>query len=53
MRMTKGRELSSPEQWEHFKMHHNCLELPIEQLATAQQVLTGIALLEIGALTDL
>ncbi|MET2968807.1 hypothetical protein [Vibrio harveyi] len=27
MRMTKGRELSSSEQWEHFKMHHDRLEL--------------------------
>ena len=53
MRMTKGRELSSSEQWEHFKMHHDRLELPTGQLVTAQQVLTGIALLEIGALTDL
>ncbi|HDM8152848.1 TPA: phage protein [Vibrio harveyi] len=53
MRMTKGRELSSSEQWEHFKMHYDRLELPTGQLVTAQQVLTGIALLEIGALTDL
>ncbi|HHP0468045.1 TPA: regulator [Vibrio harveyi] len=53
MRMTKGRELSSCEQWEHFKMHHDRLELPTGQFVTAQQVLTGIALLEIGALTDL
>ncbi|NIY86367.1 regulator [Vibrio campbellii] len=53
MRMTKGRELSSSEQWEDFKMHYDRLELPTGQLVTAQQVLTGIALLEIGALTDL
>ncbi len=53
MRMTKGRELSSSVQWEHFKMHHDRLELPTGQLVTAQQILTGIALLEIGALTDL
>ncbi|WP_079880935.1 regulator, partial [Vibrio parahaemolyticus] len=53
MRMTKGRELSPSEQWEHFKMHYDRLELPTGQLVTAQQVLTGIALLEIGALTDL
>ena len=53
MRMMKGRELSSSEQWEQFKMHYDRLELPTGQLVTAQQVLTGIALLEIGALTDL
>lgn len=53
MRMTKGRELSSSEQWQHFKMHHDKLELPTGQLVTPQQILTGIALLEIGALTDL
>lgn len=34
-------------------MHYDRLELPTGQLVTAQQVLTGIALLEIGALTDL
>ncbi|MEK2144794.1 regulator [Vibrio parahaemolyticus] len=53
MRMTKGRELSSSEEWEHFKMHYDKLELPTGQLVTAQQVLIGLALLEIGALTDL
>lgn len=53
MRMAKGRELSPSEQWEHFKMHYDRLELPTGQLVTAQQVLTGIALLEIGALNDL
>lgn len=53
MRMTKGMELTSSEQWEHFNMHHDRLELPTGQLVTAQQVLTRIALLEIGALTDL
>ncbi|MDW1522140.1 regulator [Vibrio sp. Vb5032] len=53
MRMTKGRELSQSEQWQNFKMHYDRLELPTGQLVTAQQILTGIALLEIGALTDL
>ncbi|EOX4448660.1 phage protein [Vibrio alginolyticus] len=52
MRMTKGRELSSSEQWEQFKMHYDRLELPTGQLVTAQQVLTGIALLEIGSEPD-
>ncbi|WP_049537386.1 hypothetical protein [Vibrio harveyi] len=53
MRMTKGRELSSSEQWDHFKMHYDRLELPTGQLVTAQQILTGIALLELGAIDDL
>lgn len=34
-------------------MQHDRLELPTRLLVTAQQVLTGIALLEIGALMDL
>ncbi|EJI1384881.1 phage protein [Vibrio alginolyticus] len=53
MRMTKGRELSPSDQWEHFKMHYDRLELPTGQLVTAQQILTGLALLEIGADGDM
>lgn len=53
MRMTKGRELSPSDQWQQFKMHYDTVELPTGQLVTTQQVLTGMALLEIGALTDL
>ncbi|EGR0527081.1 regulator [Vibrio parahaemolyticus] len=52
MRLTKGRELSSTEEWQNFKMHHDRLELPTGQLVTAQQVLVGIALLEIQSPTD-
>ncbi|MBM5112687.1 phage protein [Vibrio parahaemolyticus] len=52
MRMAKGRELSPSEQWEHFKMHYDRLELPTGQLVFAQQLLTGIALLEIEAISD-
>lgn len=40
--MANGRELSHSESWEEFKMHHDGLELP-----TAQQILAGMALLEI------
>ncbi len=47
MRMVKGRELSPSESWRNFKMHHDRLELPTGQLVTAQQILTGIALIEI------
>ncbi|PFG56163.1 hypothetical protein ATG66_2489 [Vibrio sp. ES.051] len=53
MRMTSGRELATSEDWELFKMHKNTLELPTGQFVTAQQILTGIALLELGAEPDL
>ncbi|ELB1136146.1 regulator [Vibrio parahaemolyticus] len=53
MRMAKGRELSPSEQWEHFKMHYDRLELPTGQLVTAQQILTGIALIEISSELEL
>ncbi|HBC3944991.1 TPA: phage protein [Vibrio parahaemolyticus] len=53
MRMTKGRELSSSAQWTQFKMHYDRLELPTGQLVSAQEIMTGIALLEIGATNDL
>ncbi|MET2954469.1 regulator [Vibrio harveyi] len=52
MRMNKGRELSSSEEWENFIMRHDRLELPTGQLVTAQQVLIGVALLELGASDD-
>ncbi|WP_188010183.1 phage protein [Vibrio parahaemolyticus] len=52
MRMNKGRELSSCEDWENFVMRHDRLELPTGQLVTAQQVLIGVALLELGASND-
>ncbi len=47
MRMAKGRELNDSKDWEQFKMHRQGLELPTGQTVTAQQVLAGIALLEI------
>ncbi|EHK9052538.1 regulator [Vibrio vulnificus] len=52
MRMSKGRELSSCGSWEAFKMHYDKLELPTGQLVTAQEVLAGLALLEINAPDD-
>ncbi|MGR3069563.1 regulator [Vibrio vulnificus] len=52
MRTTKGRSLSSCDEWEGFKMHHNRLELPTGQRVTAQEVLAGMALLEIAAPDD-
>lgn len=53
MRMTRGRELAASVEWEHFKMHKDKLELPTGQSVTPQEILTGIALLEIGAESDL
>lgn len=53
MRMNKGRELSSCEDWKNFVMRHDRLELPTGQLVTAQQVLVGVALLELGASNDI
>ncbi|MGF1711024.1 regulator [Vibrio kagoshimensis] len=47
MRMVNGRELCTNDDWKHFKMHHERLELPNGQAVTAQQILAGIALLEI------
>lgn len=53
MRMTRGRELSVSKEWENFKMHKHKLELPTGQLITPQEILTGIALLDIGAEPDM
>ncbi|MGR5416073.1 regulator [Vibrio diabolicus] len=53
MRMTRGRELAASEEWERFKMHKDKLELPTGQYVTPQEILTGIALLDIGAGPDL
>ncbi|EHK8977855.1 phage protein [Vibrio vulnificus] len=53
MRMSKGRELSVCDEWDNFIMRHDRLELPTGQLVTAQQVLIGVALLELGAPNDM
>lgn len=47
MRMAKGRELNYSEDWKQFRMHKRGLELPTGQTVTPQQILAGIALLEI------
>ncbi len=47
MRLATGRQLSIREDWNQFKIHLNKLELPTGQLVSPQQVLAGIALLEI------
>lgn len=53
MRMNKCRLLSSCNEWENFIMRHDRLELPTGQMVTAQQVLIGAALLELGASNDM
>ncbi|MCG9647722.1 regulator [Vibrio brasiliensis] len=47
MRLATGRQLSIEDDWKQFKMHHKKLELPTGQLVSPQQILAGIALLEI------
>lgn len=52
MRIISGRELAPTRHWEAFRMHHDRLELPTGQLVTAQEILTGIALLQISGPDD-
>ncbi|MBY8208077.1 regulator [Vibrio fluvialis] len=47
MRITTGRELSLLSCWEGFKMRKGKLELPTGQMVTPQQIIIGIALVEI------
>ncbi|EPF8033109.1 DUF3653 domain-containing protein [Vibrio fluvialis] len=52
MRLFKRRELSSSQSWDGFKMINDKLVLPNGKSVTAQEVITAIALLEIGADSD-
>ena len=47
MRMSRGRELGVSKDWKGFKVHYDKIELPTGQLVTSQQILLGMALLEI------
>lgn len=49
MRISKGRQLSSHPNWCEFEIKHDKLRLPNGQLVTPQQVILGIALLEINS----
>ncbi len=49
MRWSKGRIISSNDEWENFSMVMGKLDLPTGQRVSAQEVLAGIALLEIGS----
>ncbi|MDN3697787.1 regulator [Vibrio cortegadensis] len=52
MKMYKGKELAPSDNWNLFIMRNDKLELPTGQLVTPQEILTGIALLEIQAELD-
>ncbi len=45
--MAKSRNLSVSDDWERFKMLYGTMELPTGQVVRPQQILAGIALLEI------
>ncbi|MCE7600083.1 regulator [Vibrio fluvialis] len=47
MRNQKRLELSYTKEWEGFRMNNNLLELPNGVSVTPQEILTGIALIEI------
>ncbi|EKO3404977.1 phage protein [Vibrio fluvialis] len=47
MRMYSGRQLSDNEEWASFSMKRDKLLLPTGVLVSAQEILTGIALIEI------
>ncbi|MFA0433457.1 phage protein [Vibrio cyclitrophicus] len=53
MRMAKGRELSTYEEWGQFKMIRDSMELPTGQVVRPQQILAGIALLGIQSELEL
>ena len=53
MRFASRRPLHHSEQWEQFEMHNDKLMLPTGQLVTPQQILTGIALIEIKSELEL
>lgn len=49
MRLHKKLELSNYEEWKGFTMKGDKLQLPTGQRVSPQQILAGIALLEIGS----
>jgi hypothetical protein len=53
MRFASGRELSASDNWEQFKMHYDRLEIPTGELITAQEILTGLALIKIQSELEL
>lgn len=53
MRISKGRVLSHRKEWKGFRMYLGKLELPTGQQVTPQEILTGIALLQIQSELEL
>ena len=52
MRITAKRELHHDEKWEQFELRGGRMMLPTGQLVSPQQIITGIALLEIQSVED-
>ncbi len=52
MRLTSNKKLSDSPEWEGFTMSNDKLQLPNGLRVTPQQILCGIALIEIGANED-
>ncbi len=53
MKFATGRELSKSDECSCFRIHFSRLELPSEQLVSAQEILAGIAPLEIQSELEL
>ncbi|WP_158116515.1 regulator [Vibrio cincinnatiensis] len=53
MRLATKNKLSTLDEWYGFKIVNNLLELPTGQKVTPQQILTGIALVEIESTEDI
>ncbi|MZI93247.1 regulator [Vibrio sp. CAIM 722] len=53
MRLTAKRELHHDERWEEFELRGGRLKLPTGQLVSPQQIITGIALLEIQSINEI
>ncbi|EGU31003.1 bacteriophage f237 ORF9 [Vibrio ichthyoenteri ATCC 700023] len=49
MRMHRRLELSSNKEWQGFKMENSKLRIPTGDLVSPQQILTGLALIEINS----
>ncbi|ENB2049053.1 phage protein [Vibrio fluvialis] len=49
MRYARGREVWFTENWNGFSIQHNTLKLPTGQCVLPQQIILGIALIEIGS----
>ncbi len=53
MRLIKSRQLSFYPEWEGFEMINNRLKTPTGQMVTPQEVLAGLALLDIQSPIEL